>query len=444
MPYYLKHYFMPDFNHKRIRPVPMADGNTFAHYLGYVQNVVAGQVMAELVYVDTLPEGFHVQGNPNYLAESPSSVAEDGEGGKAFIPLEMDHPVQDPSAATFEEEEQGYWNFLQNINIMDNRFVYENPVFPVGPNCGRDPLNSNRIIALANGYGFYHQGLITVKKLLNVRQDVNFHTGNITFTGDIVVHGNVFPGFSLTGSSLLVKGRLDGGRAKARGNVVAESGIKGTPDASIQAGLTTRLANCERATIITPGNLVVDGNVLHSELFVGGALIIKGRLQGGRAHVGGPVYVKEQIGNMQEAPTRLYLVHSPLDILRAQDLETRQQEQEQIRANLAKLALKGPLFAKDAAPGQELAVRKLEVLKTILTESWQTYTKGTHTIRNARVIVPGTIYPGVEITIEQECHKVLDKQQNIFYALHEGKIVHGSPAITKDWTPPSADAEDDD
>ena len=435
MPYYLKHYFMPDFNHKRIRPVPMVDGNTIAHYLGYVQNVVSGQVMAELVYLDSIPEGLHAQDNP----------AGTGAGQNTASRLEMDHPERKNNTASVEEEEQGYWDFLQNINGIDPRFVYENPIFPVGPNCGRSPDSPNRIIALANGYGFYHQGLITIKKLLNVRQDVNFHTGSITFAGDIVVHGNVYPGFSLSGSSLLIKGRLDGGMVKARGNVVTEAGIKGAPTASIRAGLTARLASCERATIITPGNLVVDGSVIHSELFVGGALIIKGRLQGGNAHVGGVVYVKEQIGNMQEAPTRLYLGRNPLTFLRLQEIADMVRKQEQIQANLAKQALKGPLFAKEVAPGQELATRKLEILRQMFAEGQHAYAEGSRkTIRNARVIVPGTAYPGTEISIGEEVYKVLDKQQDVFYALHEGKIVHGFPAITKNWTPASLDVENDD
>ncbi|SBV90445.1 conserved hypothetical protein [uncultured delta proteobacterium] len=435
MPYYLKHYFMPDFNHKRIRPVPMADGSTVAHYLGYVQNVVAGQVLAELIHIDAIPEGYHAQDQPGGAM---------GRGDDAPIPLEHDFPQQEELAETFEEEEQGYWNFLQNLRKMDHRFIYNNPVFPLGPNCARDPQYPNRIIALANGYGFYHQGLITVKKLLNVRQDVNFHTGNITFVGDIVVHGDVCPGFSLTGSSILVKGRMDGGKIKARGNVVAESGIKGSPDARIRAGLTVRVASCERSTIVTPGNLIVDGTVLHSELFVGGSLVINGRLQGGSAHVGGLVFVKEQLGNIQGAPTQISLGYNPLDFLRLQEIKAMEQEQEQKLAMLAKLARKGPQFAEDVAPAQELATRKCELIGKMHRDGWRKFTADTSRTDRARVIVPGIVYPGAEITIGRAYHKVIDEQRDVFYALHEEEIVHGFPAISKDKMHRIAGLEEDD
>ncbi len=202
MPYYLKHYFMPDFNHKRLRPMAMADGSTAMHYLGYVQNVVAGQVLAELMPLNGIPEGYA----PKDEAPGPDFAQAHSAGVDASLPIPAanGYPEQADVAATLEDEEKEYWDFLQNLDRMDPRFVYNKPVFPLGPNCGRDPENPNRIIALANGYCFYHQGLITVKKLLNVRQDVDFHTGNITFVGDIVVHGDVHPGFSVTGGSVLI------------------------------------------------------------------------------------------------------------------------------------------------------------------------------------------------------------------------------------------------
>ena len=448
MPYYLKHYFMPDFNHKRLRPVPMADGSTAAHYLGYVQNVVAGQVLAELVYLDSLPEGYRAQDDPSPDAAGqdapPANGGELSGGDDAPIPLEQDYPEQEERSETIAEEEDGYWNFLQHLEKMDRRFVYNNPVFPLGPNCGRDPEHPNRIVALASGYGFYHEGLITVKKLLNVRQNVDFHTGNITFVGDIVVHGDVHPGFSLTGSSILVKGRIDGGRIRARGNVVGESGIKGSPGALIKAGLTTRIASCERATVITPGNLVIDGNVLHGELYVGGSLVVNGRMQGGFAHVGGLVYVKEKLGNIQGAPTQIAMGYNPLEFLRLQEIKNLHQEQEQKLDNLTKLARKGPRFAEDVAPGQELASRKLAILERLQRDGWRKFTADMRKTGRARIIVPGVVYPGVEITIGRAYHKVIDEQQDVFYAMHEEEIIQGFPAIVKDWTPPTSDTEDGD
>ena len=440
MPYYLKHYFMPDFNHKRLRPVAMADGSTAMHYLGYVQNVVAGQVLAELTPLDGIPEGYAAQDEtPGALPKAQDAEARDADASLP-IPDKHGYPEQEDFAVTLEDEEKEYWDFLQNLDRLDPRFVYNNPVFPLGPNCGRDPKNPNRIIALANGYCFYHQGLITVKKLLNVRQDVDFHTGNITFVGDIVVHGDVHPGFSVTGSSILIKGRLNGGRIKARGNVVAEAGAKGSPDAVIRAGLTVRIASCERATVITSGNLVIDGNALHGTFYVGGSLLSKERLQGGSTHANGIVYVKEKLGNSQGAPTSVALGYNALDFLRLQEIKNMVQVQEETLDNLKKQSRKGPHFEKECAPSIELALRKLEILERMSKAGWRKLSADSRMAARARVIVPGTVYPGVEISIGRAYHKVIDEQQNVFYSLYEEEIVFGSPAVIKNWSPPSPGA----
>lgn len=430
---------MPDFNHKRLRPVAMVDGNTNAQYLGYVQNVVAGQALAELIYLDTIPEGFTPQDEPP-VEDVPEEVTL-AEALEVNVPLPVENGFPSPAAdavqGEMEAEELGYREFYAHMFRMDPRFVYNNPVFPMGPNCARDPENPNRIIAQANGYCFYHQGLITVKKLLNVRQDVNFHTGNITFVGDIAVHGDVYPGFSLTGSNILVKGRVDGGSIKAKGNVAIEGGIKAAPTALVRAGGTVRLSYCERAKIITPGNLIIDGNCMHSELYVGGSLIVRGRLQGGSVHANGLVYAKNQIGDEKGAPTKLSLGYNPTEFLHLKELDTMQEEQNQRIHYYTSRSRKGPHFAAECAPFLELAQRKLAVIKEFQHAAWRRFTTDIRKAARNKVVAPGYVYPGVEISIGRAYHKVVDEQRDIFYCLHEDEIVYGFPALAKDYAFPS-------
>ena len=49
MQYYLRHYFNPDFDYLRPKPGVGEDGESSDLYsLGYVQNVIAGQLLAEV------------------------------------------------------------------------------------------------------------------------------------------------------------------------------------------------------------------------------------------------------------------------------------------------------------------------------------------------------------------------------------------------------------
>ena len=420
--YYLKHYFMPDFNHKHLRPVAMADGNVNAHYLGYVQNVVAGQVLAELVQLETLPEGVipHRVGQPDTSTECvPLPDLPDG------YPEPKELPLATP------RHTEGSKDFLSRMGDIDPRFIYDAPVFPLGPNCTRDPQHPNRIVALANGYCFYHDGFITVKKLLNVRQDVNFHTGNITYVEDIVVHGDVFPGFSLCGKNIRVKGRVDGGTIRARGDVVIEHGIKGSPKALLKAEGTVRLAYCEHARIITPGNIVIDGACIHSELYVGGSLIVKGRLQGGTVYANGMVFVQEQLGGGQGAPTQIELGYSPQEYLYLQRLKEFHEEQTARLRFYTAHSRKGTYMEEECAPLIELASQKLAVVAEMQRKAWQTFSMDAANTASNRIIVPGTVYPGVEISIGRAYRKIVDAVSDVSFCLAEDEIVSISPAVPK-------------
>lgn len=432
MPYYLHHYFAPDFNHKHLRPVVLGDGNANAHNLGYVQNVVAGQVLAELIH---LPD-----------ENADADLVFDKETLDFFDSLPPSGPLarasaQPENAPAKDAEEDGPDEIISGTleldipgeSRFDPRYIYDTPVFPMGPNCGRDPENPNRIIALASGYCFYNEGLITVKKLLNIRQDVTFATGNVLFVGDIICHGDIYPGFSISGGDILVKGRIDGAFIKAHGSVTCESGIKGAPTASIEAGGTVRLGFCEGTTIKTAGNVVIEGNCLHSTIFAGGSVIIKGRLQGGAIHAGSIVYVKDQVGDAQGgAITRIFLGYNPLTLLGKHEIDQEVKIQSDRKSNYERLSRKGPLFAKECAPLLELADRKLEILGRRGFMLKRELVVDLRQAEKCRVVVPGALHYGAEIRIGKAYFKAVSDYTNVHFRLREDEIDYAYPAISKE------------
>lgn len=409
MPYYLRHYFAPDFSHRDVRPAPMADGTVDAHYLNYVQNVVAGQVLADL---ESLTD----------------------QQAEAIL-----HPVPD------QEENGDIPNFDLKQTEYDTRYIYQKRVFPLGPNCKPDPENPNRILAAVNGFCFYHNGLITVKRLLNVRRDMNFHTGNILFSGDVVVHGDVYPGFSLWGNTVLIKGRVDGGNVTARGRIDCQAGVKGAPTALVDAGGTVRLSFCEGARIKTKGNLIIDGNCLHSNLYVGGSLIVKGRLQGGHVHANGLVYVKEQLGGGQSANTIINLGYDPFLSLRLEELIDIITEQTKKVRYYEGRSLMNKLYEQQCAPLLELARIKLAQARESREKMARSFREEERKANRCRIVVPGTVHPGVEINIGQAHTKLVDEYRDVFFYLVDGDIVQGSPAVSKHCATgpcPSTDSQD--
>lgn len=371
MPYYIKHYFDPDFDHFHLQPRERDDGSVDHFDLGYVQNVVRGQLLAEIL-----------------------DVSEDRLAG------------------------------------IDPRFVVLEPVFPQGRNTRVAARNPRALLAECNGYVFYDQGRIVVKQILNVRRDVDYHTGNIPYVGDMVVHGAVRSGFEIRAAGLRVKGNIEGASVRAIHSVVCESGVKGGGKAYIDAGETFRCGFCEGATVKAGANVLVEGACLHSKIFAGGKLAVKGRLTGCEAYCFEYAYVEEQLGGGMSADTSILAGYDPMLLYADQQINERIAElHEQITLSEAHMG-KNDKQDKELREARETFRRKLRLLRQRKTQLWERI-DATGMLERCRVIVPGSVKPGVEISIGPAYYKVVDYLENVRFYYENREIKFASPAIEK-------------
>jgi uncharacterized protein (DUF342 family) len=361
MPYYVRHFFDPDFTHEKLKPNVLKDGNVDMHYLGYVQNVIPGQVLAEVLNLDEHPD-------------------------------------------------------LDNYNP---RFIFPERVFPCGPNCEPHPDFPSRILARTSGYVFYHNGLITVKHLLNVRRDVDFHTGHIIFTGDIVAHGNVRSGFAMQGDNLLVKGVVEGAELIAEGDIACEAGLKG---GNLRCGGNVKLAFCENARVHAGGNLEIEGSCLHSEIFADGGVLIKGRLQGGKIHAGNLVYVKEQIGS-ENAFTKVTLGYDPSLYYQLSLLEGELTGLEQRLAHMEHLVQRKPELLDAYDLTLRLLKEKIDISTHKREELHNGFQEGSFSAARCRLVCPGLVAPGLELDIAGEHVEILEERGGVEFYLENNEIV---------------------
>lgn len=377
--YYLLHYFDPDFSHLHRRPEQYSDGSAELRSLGYVQNVVAGQVLAEILEI-----GKH-------------------------------RPMR-----------------------RDPRFIYKTKHLPIGPNCVAHPDNPDKIIAAANGYVFYNKGLISVKKLLNVRGDAGFHTGNIFFVGDLAVHGDVLTGFSLQARNILVKGQIQSAKLKSAGDVVCLGGVKGAntcvmsgetdeiahsdhyvPSSLIEAEGNIRLPFCEHVQLRARGNIVIDGSCMHSTLYVGGNLLVKGRLQGGAVYANGIVCVEKQLGADYVSPTKIMMGYDPFDFLSLQKLESQIRFLQDKLGYFSKMAARNDVMNLEYAPRTDVMQGKINIARKRRSALWQKFNIDGQKAPHCLVLVPGKVMPGCEIAIGRAFYKTTDIAENINFRLLE-------------------------
>lgn len=363
MSFYLRHYFEPRFDHLAVKPKVSADGRADLHNLGYVQNVVRDQILAELV------------------------------------PTEQ---VEDP----------------------DPDYLCTQPIFPAGANTRIDPDHPQYLLADANGYAFYLDGKITVKNVLNARGDVSFHTGNIFFVGNLAVHGDVRAGFEVQANDILIKGLVEGGVARAQRDMAVLGGVRGRAGGKclLDAGRSLRVSHVENAEIRSRGKLVVEKFCLHSRLYVNGDMAVQDRLYGGVCQTNGTVYVREALGNQAETPTAVQLGYNPFDVRQLERVEARLAELNQRIVHYAAVAGHLPPDANELSRRLSAARYKQRRLQEHRQELWKNLSQDESRAAHCRVIVPGTVYPGVDITIGRAVLNVTKPMHNVMFSLYDRGI----------------------
>ncbi len=367
---YLKHYFDPD-RVVHLQPKLGSNKKTDLYNLGFVHNIEKDQVIAE------------------------------------FVPL----------------------NTVQNI---EKRFIYQDATFPAGNGTYIDPQNPQRLLAKYAGYALYSDKKITIKSTLNLNADVSFHTGNIVFVGDTVVHGNVRAGFSVYGQNIEIKGMVEGGNLNAKKNITVHGGARGaaTKSSIIKAVDNVRLSFAEKIEVYTQGNVLVTKYLLHSNVYAGTHAIIQNQLMGGNLHALKSVYVGKQLGNKAAVPTRIFLGYNPLLIRRLEKID---QRIDILSEKLHHLNAVAGHLAPDA---NELS-RKLHKTRKknnayIYARNliWNTLCEAQDILKTCKIVAAGQIYPGVEIAIGRIYLQINEPMQCVEFYVKDHEIIY-TPHIPK-------------
>ncbi len=370
MPYFLKHHFDPYFDHLNLKPRQREDGSVDHQNMGYVQNVIQGQVLAEFI------------------------------------------PITEEAAQALPAE-----------------LVFQVPRFPMGRNCEVHPQNSLQLLASANGYVFYEGGLIHVKRVLNVRQDVGVRTGNIQFVGDIIVHGSVRAGFEVVGKDVRVKEGVEAAVVQAGGNLQVDGGVRGAGVGLLRAGKNIRVGFCENATLWAGDSLLVDKVCLHSSVFCQRKVAVRDRLVGGRVCCQGVVFVGAQLGGGLGTPTELVLGFDTELMGEVEHLERELSRLGPLARQLHRDMAKGPAYATELGPRLATIERKQRALQNKVVALRERLHE--RFFSRASVVVPGEVRPGVTIAIGPARLNINDFLRNVRFVLEDGEVVVRSPALAK-------------
>jgi uncharacterized protein (DUF342 family) len=263
------------------------------------------------------------------------------------------------------------------------------------------------LVATCDGHVHVREQKICVDKVLIIDSDIDFHTGNIEFNGDIMIRGDVRSGFSIRAQgSVCIHGVVEDAIVKSGENIVVHGGFIGQGQGRIESGLDIVLAYVRNQTVIAKRNILISGESIDANLIAGDSIRVetrKGGIIGGRALARNAV-MAYNLGNSSEVPTSIcvgidYLVKSRLSQV-GKAIE--KLEEGVVSATAGLEEFRGAAFGSEEKSRRKARLsaqyeennRRIETLRREQADLCKKLN-----VHDAQVRVTGTVFPDVMIEI---------------------------------------------
>ncbi|MFP4165068.1 MAG: DUF342 domain-containing protein [Chitinispirillaceae bacterium] len=174
-----------------------------------------------------------------------------------------------------------------------------------------------KLLSLKDGVIGFEDSMLQVKEILSVPGDVDFSIGNIKFSGDVVIEGNVLPGFSVeTEGDIHIRGEVESAKIVSRGGAVRiDKGVIGREDTLISGKTQLHISFAQEAFLRTEGTLIFEKFIIHCDSVCREVESDRGSIVGGVLKA--EKYVKvHQIGRENEVKTSIRLFDKMKDMHR--------------------------------------------------------------------------------------------------------------------------------
>jgi uncharacterized protein (DUF342 family) len=305
---------------------------------------------------------------------------------------------------------------------------------PRGKNTVADEEERN-LYANCDGHVTIVDGKVMVDSVLVISQDIDFATGNIDFLGNIIIHGNIAPGFKVHATGdIEIKGFVEGAQVIAEGSIEVKGGITSGAKGLVKAGQNVYARFIENSIVEAGGDVVVRDSIMQSQVRSGGSVVVSDR----RAIIVGGVI---QAFNLVQSKVLGSQLATQTVIEVGVNPHLRQEYQELMKTKAEKKKVYDSLnqnlqtFQRSAVPLDSLSdKRRLALIKMLddfksLRQEMSSYEERlafleaefekSHT---AKVRVSEVVYPGVRITIGQAVYLVNDPIKYAEFIYQDGEV----------------------
>ncbi|MDR1913032.1 MAG: FapA family protein [Clostridiales bacterium] len=206
---------------------------------------------------------------------------------------------------------------------------------PVGENTVVSE-DGTSLIATVDGHINKKRGKVSVRASLEISGDVSSATGDVVFSGEVVIKGSVRSGFKVKANKgVHILGVVEGADVESDGDIVIEGGARGGNKARILAGGSVTAKFLESCTVNAKVDISAD-SILHCSIHCGRCLNVKGKKG---MLVGGNITVRDvinanSIGSPMSTPTEISVGYDPLLVHeykdKSEEFETLKKEYDKV------------------------------------------------------------------------------------------------------------------
>ena len=268
-------------------------------------------------------------------------------------------------------------------------------------------------------------------ELLEIRDDVGVKTGNIDFSGKIVINGNVTNGYSINSDDeIVINGIVEGAVISTKGNLFINGGIQGHDKAQITVGGNMISKFINNAHITCHGNIEADA-IMHSTIMCDGSIHVRGKKA---LIVGGDINVRYDIeakiiGSEMGTMTKLRLgVDSKVMDMYQEILE----EVKGLKETITKLSQVSRLLSKQYEQTRNPEVKvNLDRTETSRADYARQMAEASQRLKDITELIEtlkgskikgDEVYPGVKIRIGNTFYNVKETLHRVTLKKDEGDI----------------------
>ena len=299
-----------------------------------------------------------------------------------------------------------------------------------------DSNDENLVIASLSGEVLLKKGIMEIAEVHQVKGDVDYETGNVSFKGSVIINGTVKSGFKVEADGdIEIRMNVEDAEVIGKNDVVILGGCAGSGEGKIQAGRDILVKFVENQTLTAERDIIIQKESYHANLFAGRSILAKGfksMIVGGKCEATNSIE-SAKLGSVACAPTKLIIGVNPKLNDRIKntfsEIEKVKETQDKIEKSLIflyKLKIDGKgklkpdkakLLARLEMVKKTLPVKivNLENLKEKLKEEMKD-------VKKSFVISNTAVFPKVEVHIGNQRLVIQDKCGPSQFRLVQGEV----------------------